>query len=214
MPVVAVIADLVESRAIEERADFQRRLKGRLAEISAASGGRLLSPWTLTLGDEFQALYGGFAGLFADLFALFDACRPVALRVAIGAGELTTDLNPRAALEMDGPAFHRARAAMETLKPRARAGLLVDAGPEQPLELANAALALLAGETRTWKASTLGIFRDLLRGTAPEDIAEAAGLGLRAVYKNSAGRLLPERRRLLLALEEDLDGRVFGGRRP
>lgn len=202
---LALIADLVRSRDIPRRAEFQRRLKSRLGELSARSAGELLSPWTLTLGDEFQALYGGFHGLFEDLFDLLEACQPQALRFAIGVGELSTAINPQAALEMDGPAFHRARAAMESLKPQARTGFLLLGQDEATYELPNATLALLAGELRTWKPSTHRIFLGLLRGEAVGELARATGLTARAIYKNSASRQLKERGQLLRLLEADLD---------
>ena len=57
MNVVALIADIVDSRAIPERARFQRSLKTTLAAVNKRSRRSLLSPVTLTLGDEFQAVY-------------------------------------------------------------------------------------------------------------------------------------------------------------
>jgi len=209
--VVAVVADLVRSRALPDRAAFQRSFERGLAGLTADARGELLSPWTLTLGDECQALYGGFAGLFADLFALVDLCRPAELRVALGVGPLSTDLNPRAAVGMDGPAFHRARRVLDGLRPRPRTALGLLAGEGADLGLANACLELLAAESRGWKASTRAIFRGLLRGEPLESLAAAAGVGRRAVYKNAAGRLLAERRRLLEALAADLDARLRGG---
>jgi hypothetical protein len=210
-PVVAVVADIVASRRLSDRADYQRRLQAGLGALTTQAAGRLLSPWTLTLGDECQALYAGFAGLFADLFALLDLCRPAELRIALGVGTLSTDLNPQRAIGMDGPAFHRARQMLEDLKRRPRSAIGIEAGPADSLELANACLGLLAAESRSWKANTRAIFGGLLRGDPPEHLATLTGLGLRAVYKNAAGRLLPERRRLLEALATELDGRLARG---
>jgi hypothetical protein len=55
--VVAVIADIVESREIPDRAHFQRRLKQVLDEPNSRAVDSLLSPFTLRVGDEFQAVY-------------------------------------------------------------------------------------------------------------------------------------------------------------
>ncbi|HPB66995.1 MAG TPA: SatD family protein [Spirochaetales bacterium] len=66
MKALCVIADLVDSRGIADRGRFQRGLKASLEALSSRRGARLLSPYTITLGDEFQALYRDSGTLLAD----------------------------------------------------------------------------------------------------------------------------------------------------
>ena len=56
MKVVVLIADIIESREIEDRSGFQEDLVRCLTAINTKSY-TLLSPYTVTLGDEFQAVY-------------------------------------------------------------------------------------------------------------------------------------------------------------
>lgn len=55
MQYFCVIADLVDSRLLSDRREFQQLLKEKLKDVSAESSG-LVSPYTITLGDEFQAV--------------------------------------------------------------------------------------------------------------------------------------------------------------
>ncbi len=64
-----------------------------------------MSPFTITLGDEFQAVYGGFEAVLGDTVEIIAEVYPHRLRMALGHGPLSTDLNPTAALGMDGPCF-------------------------------------------------------------------------------------------------------------
>ena len=67
MQVLVLIADIVESRSIPNRAVYQRKLQELLHTINSRSRQNLLSPYTITVGDEFQALYRNTYGLFSDV---------------------------------------------------------------------------------------------------------------------------------------------------
>lgn len=112
--VLAIIGDLQSSKALPNRAELQDKLAAVLAE----SNSRLppLSPWTITLGDEFQALYGTATHLFPEILAIQAALHPVGIRMALGIGILQTPINSRQAIGMDGPAFHLARNGINLLR--------------------------------------------------------------------------------------------------
>lgn len=185
MPKVwALIADIVDSRSVEERRVFQRELKTFLRRISDESPAVYLSPLTITLGDEFQAVYTDFSIVLSDLLRILEFLAPRKLRIALAYDELTTDINPEAALEMDGPAFHRARNCMETLKKRQTTSILVDGlgNDRQPLIIG--ALTFLANAVNDWKSVTLRIACGLQKGEPVQTIAEELEKSPRAVYKN------------------------------
>jgi hypothetical protein len=121
-----MIADIVDSRSVKDRGVFQRCLKQTLKQLSEDSPDVYLSPPTITLGDEFQAVYGDFSVVFPHMLEILQFLSPHKLRVALAYGELTTDINLNAALEMDGPAFNLARNCMEGLKERRSTALLMD----------------------------------------------------------------------------------------
>jgi len=119
MKYLVVIGDVVASRDLPVRAQFQRRLKQALQALNGRRKA-LASAYTLTLGDEFQAVYRDAGTAFADVFALQAELAPVQARFALAVGEIVTPINPAQAIGMDGPAFHRARALLETLKAKRR----------------------------------------------------------------------------------------------
>src|SRR5688500_7792726 len=100
MQVIAVIGDVVASKELAQRSVFQRRLGKALAQTSGAAR-HLASPYTITLGDEFQAVYRNADLLFADIFGIMAEIHPVRIRLALGVGALTTKINPVQALGMD-----------------------------------------------------------------------------------------------------------------
>ncbi len=119
---IALIGDLVASRALKP--DARGRLQAQLGRHFAAVRAETrtgFAAWPLvTIGDEFQALFpadaAGCRALLAFIPEVLDLARPTAVRFGLGLGALSTELREEA-LGMDGPCFHRARAALE----RARA---------------------------------------------------------------------------------------------
>jgi hypothetical protein len=180
--VIALIGDIVESKSLERRAAFQRRLTQVLAVRNREAVG-LASPFTITLGDEFQAVYRSADSLWADVVEILAALHPVRARFAIGAGALSTRLNPEQALGMDGPAFHRARAAMTMMK-ETGVGLRVSAEDEEDWELARHSLALISHHFERWHQTRFRILAGLLLGRPVRELESALKISKVAVYKN------------------------------
>jgi hypothetical protein len=182
MQVIAVIGDIVASKGLAQRSVFQRRLSKALDQTSGGAR-HLASPYTITLGDEFQAVYRKAEMLFADAFAIMAEIHPVRIRLAFGIGELTTRINPTQALGMDGPAFHEARAALIALKDNERL-LRIGGQPGDAWVLANHILNLLSHQVRRWSRNRLLVTAGLLRGRAVKEIEAGLQISRVAVYKN------------------------------
>lgn len=182
MHVITVIGDIVASKQLEQRGSFQRRLQRTLEQRSAAAP-HLASPYTITLGDEFQAVYRKADLLFADAFSIMAEIHPVRTRLAFGVGELTTRINPTQALGMDGPAFHGARSALMALKEDGR-WLRIAGNLGESWVLANYVLNLLSHEMEGWTRNRLFILAGLLRGQGVKEIEEGLQISRVAIYKN------------------------------
>jgi len=144
----AVIGDIVRSRAIPERDAFQRRLAALLEGTTARYGRTLASRWTLTLGDEFQALFHASADLPQAVEHICHGLGARGVRFGIGHGPLSTKLRARAS-GMDGPCFHGARAALESAKRQRRlVAVELDGGAAQPVaDIWNLALLIVRART-------------------------------------------------------------------
>jgi hypothetical protein len=211
--VIAIIADVVDSRRIARRADFQRALKAALIRVSRRSRKNILSPYTLTLGDEFQAAYARFDSLFTDVVDIAFAIHPAPVRFAVSYGPLSTDLNPKAALEMDGRAFNDARDLLHRLKKEKRSIIQLTAAGVFDVSLADVSLRLFCNELRTWNRNTFSIFLSLLQGGSVEEAAERASVSRRAAYKAIASHHLKDCIELfgVLAAELNRGLKIDGG---
>jgi len=179
---VAVIGDIVASRQIPDRWRFQEDLKRGLKALSARAPA-LVSPWTITLGDEFQAVFAGAEGLMSSLWGVQRILQPQRARLSLGIGHIDTAINPDAALGMDGPAFHRARRGMLRLKDDERRLFAVHADDEAPArveDVLNLAAEVVYGGR---SGSRLELLAELLQGRSPQDIAGADASELRRIQK-------------------------------
>lgn len=113
---VAVIADMVQSRELksQQRREAQLTFGTFLKNINTEFRRVVLARFVVTLGDECQGILHNATAL-PDLLWRFDEFESRQLRVGIGRGVLYTPVG-RDAINIDGPALHRARAAIEQAK--------------------------------------------------------------------------------------------------
>ena len=110
----AFIGDISASRDLEadERRAVQERLGDFLDRLNRELGEAVLAEFTITVGDEFQGLLVRPGTVPELMWRLRDRLPELRFWTGIGFGGLDTELEERA-IGMDGPAFHRARQALE-----------------------------------------------------------------------------------------------------
>ena len=113
---VAVIGDIKDSRHLSCRKEVQTGLQEILDGINKKYEKEITSKFLITLGDEFQGLLRTGEGVLNIINEIRMQMYPVRLRFGIGFGQITTDIREEMALGADGPAYHRAREAVELLK--------------------------------------------------------------------------------------------------
>lgn len=191
MNVLCIIADVVGSRTVQHRAKLQKKLDTSLKGLNAKRAKQILSPFTITLGDEFQVVYAKSETVFLDMWSILCDLHPVRVRFSLGLGQLSTPINRKEALGMDGPAFHSARAGMSELK-RSNNIFAITASRKDPPKWTQPAIELISHNARTWRKPRHLVLRHSLAGMDPKSIAKLAGISTAAVYKNiSAGALGP-----------------------
>ncbi|GGX65031.1 SatD family protein [Saccharospirillum salsuginis] len=203
MPYLVLIADLVASRRTRDRQALQHRLKTELAALNERKPG-LTSPYTLTLGDEFQAVFGRADRVFADLVGLLGVLHPTRIRFSLGLGAITTDLNPDQALGMDGPAFYAARDGIGHLKSSGDL-MRIEGLPTEDATLANGSLRLISQRMDKWHANRFAILHGLMSECSVQAIAERIDISEQAVYKNIHSGGLDAVIEVLSALTERLN---------
>jgi len=181
---IVVIGDIVESKDLKPalRKQTQNQLEDVFHRLNRESL-QLLSPYTITLGDEFQAVYLSADQLFHDVWAFTAQIHPVRIRVAISVGEITTEINREQSLGMDGPAFHAARDRIDEMK--ADDILLSLTTKDKSFDrLVNSSLRILAGNLRTWNKNRFTILKKRYENVEVKKIAKDLSLSEVAIYKN------------------------------
>jgi hypothetical protein len=113
-PCIALIADMLKSRELtrSQRPGVQQRFQELVVFLNEKYHRHILAKFVITLGDEFQGLLRSatpIPDLLWDIDCRFSDRR---LRVGLGFGLLDTPLQ-KEAVNIDGPALHFARAAIE-----------------------------------------------------------------------------------------------------
>lgn len=134
---LALIADMVGSRELEDIEGVLRQTRAALDTANAHFAEAIASRFVLTVGDEFQALLATAAPLVDVLTTFEHAIDGVTLRWGASIGPITSGPLQPDAIGMYGPCFTEAREAIE----RAKAdGLPLAFGPRVHAEAPGAAL--------------------------------------------------------------------------
>jgi len=181
---IVVIGDIIESKDLKPalRKQTQNQLEEVFNQLNRQSK-QLLSPYTITLGDEFQAVYRSADQLFHDIWAFTAQIHPVRVRVAISVGDITTEINREQSLGMDGPAFHAARDRIDEMKAD---DILLSLTTEDKSfdRLVNSSFQILAGNLQTWNKNRFTILKKRYENIEVKKIARDLDLSEVAVYKN------------------------------
>jgi hypothetical protein len=115
-----IMADIISSRDIKKEEDFMGQFKALTNLANQAFKEKIVSPLTITLGDEFQGIVDSAPTLFELVFFLeeqsIEAGYSFQLRYSMVYGAIETEINPKIAYEMYGPGLTKAREALKRIK--------------------------------------------------------------------------------------------------
>jgi hypothetical protein len=163
---IALIADIVHSRQLEKREEIQAQLVACLKRVNQVFRSVLASNFTITLGDEFQALFKSPLRMLQALDEITFSIYPVRIRYGIGLGEITTEINPLQSIGADGPAYWNARDAIQFVHRnddygRSNIHVISDYGDET-LPLVNELLKATSMISANWRLTQIEVIRALL----------------------------------------------------
>lgn len=114
MDYIAIIGDIIGSKQIANRSVMQEHLKQVLATVNRRFSQEFASPFTITRGDEFQALCKPSPHIFLMIDQIQLAFKgQLEIRFGIGLGEILTAIDPKQSIGADGPAYWEARKAID-----------------------------------------------------------------------------------------------------
>ena len=189
---LALIADVIDSKMVQERFDLQKQLEKTLQKMNELFGEFLASNFTLTLGDEFQGLLKVDAPVFQMIDTLRSLLTPTQLRFGIGLGEIVTDIDPLQSIGADGPAYWNARAAINLVHQKNDYGntqIYFLSGKEKQDFFVNALIASGEAIRSGWRGSQEEILLDLLKrcvyseNFSQQDLAQSLEINPSALSK-------------------------------
>lgn len=112
-----IIADIKNSRQLQEREryEWQLFLKSAVVQINESFSEIIEAPFMITKGDEFQGVLQDLSLVNKVILQFEHLVYPLTLRFGIGYGPIQK-MGSKIPIEMDGPAFHRANAALNLAK--------------------------------------------------------------------------------------------------
>lgn len=189
---LALIADVIDSKMVQERFDLQKQLEKTLQTMNELFGEFIASNFTLTLGDEFQGLLKVDAPVFQIIDTLRSELTPTQLRFGIGLGEIVTDIDPLQSIGADGPAYWNARAAINLVHQKNDYGntqIYFSSGNDSKDLLVNALIASGEAIRSGWRGSQEEILLDLLKrfvyseNFSQQDLAQSLDINPSALSK-------------------------------
>ena len=112
---VSLIMDIEKSRtyATEDRIELQKYMSYCIDMLNELFRENIEHDVTFSAGDELQGLFNDttVAVMYFRLFEML--LKPVKLRAGIGVGEWTIKIDNGSSTQQDGPAYHKARQAIE-----------------------------------------------------------------------------------------------------
>ena len=189
---LALIADVIDSKMVQERLDLQKQVEKTLQKMNELFGDYLASRFTLTLGDEFQALLEVDAPVFQIVDTLRSELTPTQLRFGIGLGEIVTAIDPLQSIGADGPAYWNARAAINLVHQKNDYGntqIYFSSGKENRDFFVNALIASGEAIRSGWRDSQEEILLNLLKRSvysesfSQQDLAQSLSINPSALSK-------------------------------
>ena len=189
---LALIADVIDSKMVQARFNLQKQLEETLQKMNGFFADYLASCFTLTLGDEFQALLKMNAPVFQIIDTLRSELSPTQLRFGIGLGEIVTAIDPLQSIGADGPAYWNARAAINLVHQKNDYGntqIYFSSGNDSQDLLVNALIASGEAIRSSWRDSQEEILLDLLKRSvysetfSQQDLAQSLAINPSALSK-------------------------------
>lgn len=191
-PYAAIIGDIKDSRNIANRKEVQEKFRSTLQNINQKYADDIASQFMITLGDSFQGLLKNKQAIMSIVFEIELAMSPIELRFGIGLGDISTTIQRENSMEMDGPAYHRARQMIETIEAnenkytRSETNMMICSGTDylQTDQLLNTILSLATALKSKWSDRQKEVmYTYFTHGENQYKTAEALGIGQSSVNK-------------------------------
>lgn len=186
-----MLGDVIGSREIDDRRAFRTQFEDARATVTSAYGDDFAAgPAVLKGIDELGAVMTTLERLYDVIVTLDDRLHPHAIRVAVASGEIEFGADEEDVARMDGEAFHRATALLESVE---RFDLRFDLdGGAGPLDTAIAdEINLLLHVRNSWTDRQRDVVARYERVGNQQAVADELGVSQQAVSNVLQGASWP-----------------------
>jgi hypothetical protein len=187
-----LMGDVIESRKLNATR-LRQQLKTLLSACNRDLKPEIISPYTTTLGDEFQGIAGSLHAVAETIFCLDEARikkqYDFMIRYVAHYGEIQTPINTDVAYGMMGPGLTKARALL-TDKRRGEPRFCFELPDKQLAENLTRLFIVIEGLTDRWKQRDFLLIADMLSNTNNEEVA--------AKHKKNRSQIWKKRKHLLI----------------
>jgi hypothetical protein len=198
-----LMADVVGSHSIDSQ-QLQANFKKLVAHCNESIGEQILSPFTITLGDEFQGVAKSLKGVLESIFYLEEngirRGYDFKLRYIAHYGEIQTKLNRKIAYEMLGPGLTFARGMLSD-KRRDRPRFLFMLENDYLSNNLNRLGKILESLTDRWKVKDFPLISEMLSNHNNKEV------GLK--HKKNRSQVWKRRKQLFIEEYQLLKSSIF-----
>lgn len=167
-----VMGDIVKSSTYEGR-EMMQEFRSAVDSCNQELAACILSPYTITLGDEFQGVAKSLICSVQSLFSLEESLLmqgdPFKLRYVVHYGEIVTPINRNIAHEMVGPGLANARDLL-TVKHRLRPRFVFDLPDKDLSGILTRLFGVVDSLMQDWSVKDLGLIVDMLSSSDDTEI--------------------------------------------
>lgn len=189
-----LMADVVHSGK-KPAEKLMKNFKAVVESVNQSCKSGILSPITITLGDEFQGivkdLKSGISAILRMEEEIVASGRKFQLRYVLYEGEIGTAINPERAHEMLGPGLTNARKTLENSK-KARNRFRIAVGNKELSERLSKLFFLLQHFIDNWYEKDIAVVNDFLKGMDYKAIAKKLNKDISTLWRKQKSLSIEE----------------------
>ncbi|WP_162416054.1 SatD family protein [Cyclobacterium roseum] len=182
-----LMADIINSSGFSNLSKLAKTFAELVEKCNIVNQEELISPLTITLGDEFQGIVRRECSIFKIITWLeenkWKADEEISLRYSVELGEIETEINTKIAHGMMGPALTEARESLILLKDEE--DLLSIGGDIKDKELKQIQFNLYLSHVRKWHWRDNVLISNLLELKDYKLVAEKTNKNRSLVWKRN-----------------------------
>lgn len=189
-----LMADVIKSREWNE--DLMHLLKEVVKDINSKKRKKLLSPLTITLGDEFQGIPASLANAIELIIAIEESILKhgiiFKMRYVLNYGNIDTPINKKIAYQMTGSGLTDARFLLNNLKKNKQDRFHFNVADEKLTKILEDEFIIYQSIVDDWKEKDFETVNALLLHNDYKDAAVFLGKHLSLIWRKEKSLKLKE----------------------